>query len=422
MTRSLLLGCLLAVATIGGPVAAATAETQQQAAGETLPSRQILVMLKIAPEHLHVGGAYGGGASAGRYGDPASVAARRRTADSIARKNGLSVVDGWPMPLLGVDCYVMRLSAGLSINAAIAQVSRDPRVAWSEPMQLYQAQGSASQSATDPLLPVEPAAAAWHLRDLHKYATGRGVSVAIIDSKVDVRHPDLAGHFIADENFLGSAAPGPEQHGTAVAGIIGATAGNGIGIAGVAPGARMMALRACWQVRDTQASPPTLCESLGIARALQYAIDHKAEVINLSLSGPPGTLLARLISIALARNASVVAAFDPALPKGGFPASEPGVIAVGDEAVHNLPANVYAAPGRDVPTTQPGGRWYLVNGTSYSAAHVSGLIALVRERRNSAALIRTASGRIDACASLLGAAPRCDCPCGPFEGTRTVKR
>jgi subtilisin family serine protease len=142
-----------------------------------------------------------------------------------------------------------------------------------------------------------------------------------------------------------------------------------------------MALRACWQTDGNAGTGATLCESLGLARALQYAIDHKAQVINLSLSGPPGPLLSKLITIALARNTAVVAAFDPSLPKGGFPASLPGVIAVADQSLQNMPANVYGAPGRDIPTTQPGGKWYLVNGTSYSVAHVSGLMALVRERR-----------------------------------------
>ena len=421
MTRLRLLRPLLAIACLGIPLAVAQASAAP-AAADPLPSRQILVMLKVAPEHLHVGTAYGAGASGARYGDSVALAGRRRMAETIARKNGFTLVDGWPMPLLGVDCYVMRLSPGVSIDAAVAQVSRDPRVAWSEPMQVYEAQGSTGPRASDPLLPIEPAALTWRLTDLHKFATGRGVKVAIIDSKVDVAHPDLAGHFIADENFLAGTAPLPEQHGTAVAGIIGAAAGNGIGIAGIAPGAQMMALRACWQVRKTTAPPPTLCESLGIARALQYAIDHKANVINLSLSGPPGILLSKLISIALTRNASVVTAFDPGLPNGGFPASQPGVIAVADEALRNLPANVYAAPGRDVPTTQPGGRWYLVNGTSYAVAHVSGLVALVRERRAVSSLARTASGTIDACASLLGAIPRCDCACGMFESARIGRR
>jgi subtilisin family serine protease len=160
-----------------------------------------------------------------------------------------------------------------------------------------------------------------------------------------------------------------------------------------------------------------LCNSLGIARALQFAIDHKAQVINLSLSGPPGTLLSKLISIALARKASVVAAFDPTLPQGGFPASMPGVIAVADETMHNLPARVYAAPGRDIPTTEPGGKWYLVNGTSYAVAHVSGLIALVREHHGQIAISRGATGNVDACATLLGTSRRCDCSCRLAEVT-----
>jgi subtilisin family serine protease len=290
-------------------------------------------------------------------------------------------------------------------------------------MQLYQAQGEKSARGSDPLLPVEPAAE-WRLGELHRFATGRGVSVAIIDSKVEVTHADLAGHFVADKNFLGTDARTAEQHGTAVAGIIGATAGNGIGIAGIAPGAELMALRACWQVRSGGASPPTLCDSLGIARALQYAIEHKAEVINLSLAGPPGILLAKLISIALARKESVVAAYDPTLPNGGFPASLRGVIAVADQSLQNLPGNVYGAPGRDIPTTEPGGKWYLVNGTSYAVAHVSGLIALVRQRDRGMplSLARAASGRVNACASLLGTTHSCDCDCRISQAHGSVAR
>ena len=393
-----------AMLSVSSAMALAAAARGNQA--DLVPSRQILVMLKAAPQHFRLGGVYGG-----RYGDSTAVVASRRKAENIAQRNGLSLVDGWPMPLLDVDCYVMQLPRGTAINAAIDRISHDPSVAWSEPMQLYQAQGSTNRS--DPLLAVEPAAREWRLADLHRFATGRGVSVAIIDSKVEVAHPDLVGHFIAEKNFLTADAPSPEQHGTAVAGIIGASAGNGIGIAGIAPGAELMALRACWQLQTATVAPPTLCGSLGIARALQYAIDHKADVINLSLSGPPGILLAKLIDIAISRKASVVAAFDPTLPKGGFPASLPGVIAVADQTLQNVPANVYGAPGRDIPTTEPGGKWYLVNGTSFATAHVSGLIALVREGRLRAplALVRTTSGRIDACATVLATTRACDCDC-----------
>ena len=72
------------------------------------------------------------------------------------------------------------------------------------------------------------------------------------------------------------------------------------------------------------------------------------------------------------------AAHDPALSKGGFPASHRGVIAVSQEGVAG--ARGYAAPGRDIPTTQPDGGFHFVTGSSYSAAHVSGLLALSYER------------------------------------------
>jgi subtilisin family serine protease len=88
------------------------------------------------------------------------------------------------------------------------------------------------------------------------------------------------------------------------------------------------------------------------------------------------------------------------------------VIAVADESRGPAPAGVYRAPGRDVPTTIPGGRWGLVSGSSFAAAHVSGLIALVREKHAASAgllkLVAAApSNIVDACATLLGAAQTC---------------
>ncbi len=366
--------------------------------------RQILVMLKMPPPHFRPNASYGGG-----YGDTSALAARRRVAMGIAKRHGLALVDGWPMPLVGVDCYVMRVPAGMSIDEAIAQVSKEPLVAWSQPLQRYEARGSPIGAETnDPLFRTQPAATLWHLADLHRIATGRGVTVAIVDSKIDVAHPDLAGQFSANMDFVPRRAVTSEAHGTGVAGIVGAKADNGIGIAGIAPGARMMALRACWQTP----AGPTYCDSLSLARALQYAIEHNAQVINLSLAGPSDPLLAQLIAVATARNINVIAAYDPSLPQGGFPAALPGVIAVAAENGQTLPARVYGAPGRDVPTTQPGGKWYLVSGSSYAVAHVSGLVALARQTgRARVSLVRSAGGAVDACATLVPVTPGCDCSC-----------
>jgi subtilisin family serine protease len=282
-------------------------------------------------------------------------------------------------------------------------VSKDRRVAWSQPLQVFETQGPAGPN--DPLFRAEPAATRWRLADLHRLATGRGARIAVVDSKIDVTHPDLSGQFAADRDFVGDRTRTAERHGTAVAGVIAAKANNGLGGVGIAPGARIMALRACWQT----AAGPTLCNSLSLARAVQFAIEHKAEVINLSLSGPPDPLLRKLLELAVSGSARVVAAFDPKLPRGGFPASQPGVIAVADESLRPLPPRVYGAPGRNVPTTEPGGKWDLVSGNSYAAAHVSGLAALAFERSCSApapvVIARSASGAVDACTTLLRTPP-----------------
>ena len=149
-------------------------------------------------------------------------------------------------------------------------------------------------------------------------------------------------------------------------------------------------------------------------KALYFAVDQKADVINMSLSGPDDRLLRRLIDTAIERGTTVVAAFDRRRTDGGFPASLLGVIAVSDGPVAPGRGHVYIAPGRDIPTTQPGDRWFLVNGSSYSAAHVSGLFALIRQKRHSASatLVTARGGAIDACATLVRATGGgCDCAC-----------
>ena len=165
------------------------------------------------------------------------------------------------------------------------------------------------------------------------------------------------------------ALPIGEVHGTAIAGIIAARAGDGIGIAGVAPDASLVALRAC---RPTAPSSTSICTSFTLAKALQYALDQDVQVINLSLGGPSDALLARLIDVAIARRIIVVAAADPEFPDGGFPASHRGVLAVAAAGAQNAPEHALVAPGRDIPATMPGRSWGFVNGSSFAAAEVSG--------------------------------------------------
>jgi subtilisin family serine protease len=386
--------CLMVIAT-AHPLAAAVATPAVAA------DQQILVMVQHPPDHYRPNAAYGGG-----YGDGMSRSERDRLARRIAKAHGLTLVEAWPMPMIGLDCFVMAVPTGRSTTSVAAEVSHDTDVQWAQPVALYEAQGG-NVAPNDPLFAAQPSARQWRLDDLHQLATGKGVKVAVIDSGIEARHPDLAGQLLVNRNFIAGQGGAIEQHGTGVAGIIAAKGDNRLGIMGVAPGARLLGLRACWQT-----TARTVCDSFSLVKALYFAIDQRADVINLSLSGPDDRLLRELVDRALERGSAVVAAYDPKRPGGGFPASVLGVTAVSDSPIAAGRGHVYTAPGRGVPTTQPGDRWFLVNGSSYAAAHVSGLLALLKQRQRSAsALVTLAGGRIDACASLMRAAGGCDCSC-----------
>ncbi len=361
-------------------------------------SRQILLMLRMPSPHFRAGSDY-----AGSWGDPLSHGARRRVAAQLAGAYRLQLTGDWPMPVLGVECFVMSLrpERASERGQTLVELGQDPRVAWAQPMNVYRA-----QAHDDPLYAVQPAMSEWHLSQLHEFATGAGVRVAVVDSGIELSHPDLAGQVELSENFVAARPLVAERHGTEVAGIIAARADNHLGIVGVAPQAHLMALRACWQDSTTS----TLCTSLSLSLALDFAIAHSAQVINLSLAGPSDPLLGRLLEQAARRRITVVAAVDREMPGGGFPASHPGVIAVAETGAPLAASGtvVSLAPGQDVPTTGPPSRWYMVSGSSYAAAHVSGLVALLRQllppgapALSSQDLSRLPSGAIDACATLM---------------------
>jgi hypothetical protein len=407
------LAVALALSTLAVLVVTPGAQASPSAGDE---SRQVLVMLRLPPPHVRPNSDYGGG-----YGGGLDAAARWRVAQRVARQNDLTIVDDWPMPLVGVDCFVLAVPAGRTLDDVAARLAHDPAVAWAQTMNLYHAHGApragpAPQARPAPragpaatparLYLAQPAAREWRLALLHRVSVGRGVRIAIVDSQIDASHPDLAGQVAISVNFVTGASTAPEQHGTAVAGVV---AARGIGVAGIAPGAKLLALRACWQELRAGGAQ-TECDSLTLAKALTYAIEHSAQVINLSLGGPADPLLGKLLDVARDRRVVVVAAFDPGLPAGGFPASHPGVIPVADETAGPTPAGVYRAPGSDVPTTAPGGGWTLVTGSSFAAAHVSGLVALMRQRAPATPLklaSRPRGGAIDACASLMGSTRSC---------------
>ena len=296
---------------------------------------------------------------------------------------GLTKVDGWPIDLLGVYCAVLAVDEPRPVADALAQIGHDPRVRLVEPMQSFAVHGGYN----DPYFNAQYGASSAQVVQMHQGATGRGVHVAVVDTGVDRGHPDLKGRIGQARNFVdGDSHFDTDIHGTAVAGIIAANADNGIGIVGLAPAADLFALKACWQT--VQGDVRAQCNTFTLAKAITYAIEQRADVINMSLGGPNDPLLTLLLEVALGRGAVIVAAQNA---PGEFPADLPGVIAVRAASTDSAtdPSHAHAGTAlevaaRDVLSTSPGGRYDYFSGSSMAAARVAGLSALLREERSGA--------------------------------------
>ncbi len=221
---------------------------------------------------------------------------------------------------------------------------------------------------------------------LQASATGAGQVIALIDTGVDTAHPDLAGRLREPVDTTGNGYAA-EVHGTAVAGIIAATADNAIGSYGVAPAAEILPIKAC-QPKE-EGALKARCTTSSLVSALDVAIQEDVAIINMSLAGPPDDLVARFINLALQQDRLVVAGAGNGgeHAKPGFPAAIPGVLAVTavdvsdhlyGQANHGDYIDV-AAPGVDIVSTAPNGQYPPLSGTSMAAAHVSGVAALIRE-------------------------------------------
>jgi serine protease len=236
------------------------------------------------------------------------------------------------------------------------------------------------------------------------HSQGEGVVVAIVDTGIDLEHPDLRDRLLRDEDgavvgldLVDGASPTDRHgHGTLVAGVVAATAGNGEGIVGVAPRARLMPIRA---LDDEGAG-----RGRDVDEAIRWAVDHGADVINLSLesvkssdgSSPgPGAPTAA-VRYAWERGVVVVAAAgNGGASLSDYPADSP-VVLVGatdrDDRRARFSdrgrADALLAPGVDIVSTwcrDPGqdtcdGRTHtygIAEGTSFAAPHVSGALALL---------------------------------------------
>ncbi|WP_328367846.1 type VII secretion-associated serine protease mycosin [Streptomyces sp. NBC_00445] len=242
---------------------------------------------------------------------------------------------------------------------------------------------------------------AMHTDEAWQTTKGAGVTVAVLDTGVESDHPDIAGNVLEGKDMIGFGADRGDRawarHGTAMAGIIaghGHGAGNGDGVMGIAPEAKILPVRVILEDGDSARAKARNTRGNALAEGIRWAADHGADVINLSLgddskSAHPEPAEDEAVQYALRKGSVVVASAGNGGDKGdhiSYPAAYPGVIAAtavdryGTRAAFST-RRWYAtvsAPGVDIVIADPDRKYYEGWGTSAAAAFVSGAVALVK--------------------------------------------
>ncbi len=299
-------------------------------------------------------------------------------ADELARRHRLVRVDSQKSPLIGGTISLFRITDRRTVAAVSRELATEASIRSVQPNFRYVLQDqNAALTEGDP---AQYALAKLRLPEAHTLAHGANVTLAVIDSGIDARHPELADSIADVFDALGSKE-GPHVHGTAIAGAIVAHAR----LMGSAPEARILAIRAFGVAPNGAQS-----NSFIILKALDYAAAHGAQIVNMSFAGPKDALIERAIAATAAKGIVMVAASGNAGPKSPplYPAANPNVIAVSATdaqdrlfAASNRGSNIaVAAPGVDIFLPAPDEKYQMISGTSFSAAYVSGLVALMLER------------------------------------------
>jgi subtilisin family serine protease len=267
-------------------------------------------------------------------------------------------------------------------TAAVALRPAPPIPAPDEPARLAQAtEGGAAPPQPDPYRSLQYGLDRLGADGAWARSRGSGVRVALLDSAPEVAHRDLAGVEVAAID--GGPGTVPATHGTLMAGVMRAVAGNGFGIAGVAPAAELIAVPVC---TPAGASASDACRLYDMLRGIDRAFELGAAVLNLSLVGPPNPLLERAMArIEKLGAVAVAAAGNEGTSEPRYPAAYASVIGVGAVDAEGAPfargnsgpSVEILAPGVEVLSTVPGNAFAFGEGTSLAAAHVSAALALL---------------------------------------------
>ncbi len=313
----------------------------------------------------------------------------------IMRDYNVLADTGRRIALLDGQLLKLRLPDNRDLEQVIARLAADPRVIAANLNYIY------ALMTDKPSSPSRKAAApkslpynlhAINVVAAHRLAQGRDVTVAVVDTCIDATHAELKGAVAEAFDATGypnAACSAHEAHGTSMAGII-AARGE---LQGVAPKSRILAAKA---FTPTAPGKPAEATTESLVAAIDWAYGRRAQIFNLSFAGPSDPLLRRLFQRASAKGVIFVAAAGNAGPNSPplYPAAYEGVIAVTatgpsnalfDQANRGAYIGV-AAPGVDILAPKPGGGYDISSGTSGAAAHVSGILALMLERKPGAAI------------------------------------
>jgi subtilisin family serine protease len=217
-------------------------------------------------------------------------------ADALARRHRLARLESQNFPLVGATIGLFRVADRRSFEMASRELATDGAVRSVQPNFRYILQEqTAALTEGDP---AQYALAKLRLPEAHRLAHGANVTVAVIDSGIDVKHPEFANGIAASFDALGSKE-GPHVHGTGIAGAIMAHAR----LMGSAPAARILAIRAFGTAPNGAEST-----SFVVLKGLDYAAAHGAQIVNMSFAGPNDALVERGIAAAATRGIVMVAA------------------------------------------------------------------------------------------------------------------
>lgn len=339
-------------------------------------------------------------------------------AEAVLRRYGATLIASQRFELAGVTIIRARIEAGRDLRAVLTEMADDTSIAGAQPNFLFELQqdsqsrtgasagaSTASSEASTPaptqglrladpttaargsaavrrILPPQYVVDKLRLSEARKFAQGRNIRVGLIDSGVDMEHPEIRGSVLGYLDAVDGLAT-PHAHGTSMATAIVAHSE----LQGIAPAARLIVARAFGGPQAASANG----KSFQILTALEWVVQQRAKVVNLSFAGPQDRLLSKALAGAKERGVITVAAAGNGGARSAplYPGADPSVIAVTatdaeDKVFGDANRGSYvavAAPGVDVLTAEPGGRYAFTSGTSIAAAHVTALVALLLEKQ-----------------------------------------